>query len=221
MDLKWCLLGLVSSAVCVSCQPSHSTKIGVDQEALASAFARPDVRFSRVRVTCRIVTGEKIETLPAVVIRRGRSGSASLTSEEQYPTQFDFPQIGEQKKGETFPITPAKPTAFEAGKFGWTLELGVEARESFIMLQGTLTERRLGYRVRSTGLPFQPITTQASDALGRDVAVTLTDNHADRPAVISKSFPILIAAQPAGSPYRVYLDENHQSYAEIGCEVVD
>lgn len=221
MDLKRYPYCLVLSAICVSCQPGQSTKVGVDQEALARAFAEPDVRFSRVRVTCRIVTGDKIETLPAVVIRRGRSGSVSLTSEEKYPTQFEFPQIGEQRPGETFPITPANPIAFETGNFGWTLELGAEARDSFIMLQGTLTERRLGYKVRSTGLPFQPITTQASDALGRDVAVTLTENHAELPTVISKAFPILIATQPAGSPHRVYLGANHQSYAEISCEIVN
>ncbi len=88
------------------------------------------------------------------------------------------------------------------------------------MLQGTLTERRMGSRIRSAGLPFEPITTQASDALGRDVAVTLTENRAERPAVISKEFPILIATQASGSPYRVYLDDDHESYAEFSCEIV-
>ena len=213
-------LWLVISAVFVSCQSGQFPMLGVDQEELASALSKPKASFSRVRVTCRIVSGDRTETLPAVVIRRGRSASSSLTSEEVYPTQFDFPEIGAQKLGDTFPITPANPTAFKAGKFGWTLNLEAEARESFITLQGKLTERRAGSGIRSAGLPFEPITTQASDALGRDVTVTLTDNRAERPAVISKVFPILIAAQPAGSPYRVYLDDGHASYAEFSCEII-
>ena len=50
--------------------------------------------------------------------------------------------------------------------------------------------------------------------------MTLSENRAERPAIVSQEYPILIAAQP-GESYRIYLDDTHEDYAEFRCEVLD
>ena len=220
------ILPILSIAL-ASCQSNETRLNGTTHDDLASAYAKPAIHFSKVKVSCRIVSGETVETMPATILKRGKAGSASLTtSEEIYPTQFNFPEIPESEAfgavGQTnsFPITPANPTAFDVTKLGWALDLQADPRMSFIQLRGKLTERRLGDKISSAGLPFRPITAGARDALGREVAVVLTENRAERPTIVTEEIPILIAAQP-GESYRVYLDESRSSYAEFTCEIID
>jgi hypothetical protein len=132
---------LIPAITLVACQSKQSSQIGVDQAQLASALTKERVRFSKVRVTCSVVAEGEARTLDPLLIRRGRSSSTSLTSEEIYPRHFDFPEIGPVKVGDSFPITPANPTQFDAGQFGWALELAAGVRGGFIMLSGTLTDR--------------------------------------------------------------------------------
>ena len=213
-------LVLIPAIALAACQSKPETRSGVDQGQLATALAKEKIRFSKAKVGCSVNADGTVKTLPALVLRRGRSATTSLTAEGVYPTHFAFPEIGPAKMGDQFPITPANPTRFEAGEFGWTLELEAGAQQSFIMLRGTLTARQMGTRIRSGGIPFEPITTRARDAIGREVTVILSDNRAARPAVVTLEYPISIAAQP-GESYRVYLDDAHEDYAEFRCEIVD
>lgn len=212
-----CLASAFAFASCVS--TDTALQPGIDHGELASELSKPKVRFSKVRIVCKIITGDKTESLSPVLLRRGRSASSSLTSEGIYPTAFEFPEV-KDGNGDSFPITPANPTAFESDQFGWNLKLKADTRDGFIMLSGTLNERRMGTKIRAAGAPFEPITTQATNALGRKVAVTLTDNRAEQPTIINKEIPILIAASNGGN-YRVFLDEEKTTYAEFSCQVID
>jgi len=220
MKTKSIPLLLIPVIALASCQTTQTASIGTDHEELASAYAAPEVRFSKVRVTCKIVSEDTTKALPPIVIRRGHSKSSSVSTEGIYPTDFEFPKVVKVGEQNAFPVTPANPTAFDVDNFGWKMDLRADARESFIMLRGTLTEHRMGDKIRSGGVPFQPITTKASDALGRDVEVILTDNRAERPTKVTEEFPIFIASQP-GETSRVYLDEKRTTYAEFTCQIID
>ena len=221
MKTKNIPLCLFSAIALASCQSTDTAlRHGIDQGELASELSKPNIRFSKVRVDCKIVTGAKTESLAPITIRRGRSATTSMTEEGFFPTAFEFPDVKKVTEANIVPVTPANPTTFNSDNFGWTLKLGAEAQDGFIMLRGTLSDRQMGAKIQAGGKPFEPITTQASTALGRDVAVTLTDNRAGQPAVIDRKFPILIAANNGGS-YRIFLDERKTSYAEFTCRVID
>ena len=212
--IKLAIALIISIAFC-ACKSDDAEPAGIDHAELAALLKSANLQFSKVRVSCKVVTPERTDTLPPFVIHRGGSNVARSNRQRRQPTDFKFPIVRHSGEGfGSYPITPAAPSKFANREYGWTLELGATSRDGFMVLSGTLTGRRAGDQVRADGEPFRPVTTEARNWLRREVTVILSENAATQPSLVSEEFPILIAAKGSGT-YRVYLDEEGDRFAEF------
>lgn len=193
-------------------------------EELISVYGRRQTDCREATVLCTVVNEGSSVTLPQVIVERGRVSRAASTSSAVVPTDFAFPETphfdNTRQTGpsspDSFAISPSKPIAFKEQRLGWSLELTLEPRGNFTLVRGTLTHVKKGDMIRAEGIPFRPIEATGRDALGRSVPVIVTENRAERPAVITEEIPIMIAAR-GNETYRIYLDESHKSYADFHC----
>ncbi len=147
--------------------------------------------------------GTDLMTAPSVVTRSGQRAKIEIIREFIYPTEFDPPEIpqdfgggnnfggggfgggfagipgGQAQAPNSFPVTPANPTAFEMRPVGVTLEV-----DPVVGADGFTIELNIAPEV----VEFEgfinygsPIQTGAVDALGNPTTVVLTENRITQP----------------------------------------
>ncbi|MFP6871920.1 MAG: Amuc_1098 family type IV pilus outer membrane protein [Verrucomicrobiales bacterium] len=147
--------------------------------------------------------GTDLMTAPSIVTRSGQRAKIEIIREFIYPTEFDPPEIPQDFGGgnnfggggfgggfaglqpnfgqapNSFPVTPANPTAFEMRPVGVTLEV-----DPVVGADGFTIELNIAPEV----VEFEgfinygsPIQTGAVDALGNPTTVVLTENRITQP----------------------------------------
>ncbi len=142
--------------------------------------------------------GTDLMTAPSVVTRSGQRAKIEVIREFIYPTEYDPPEIPQnfgsggsfstggggglglgQSQTNSFPVTPANPTAFEMRPVGVTLEV-----DPVVGADGFTIELNIAPEV----VEFEgfinygsPIQTSAIDALGQPTTVVLTENRIEQP----------------------------------------
>ena len=141
--------------------------------------------------------GADIMTAPSVTTRPGQKATIEIIREFIYPTEYEPPELpnsigggittggfGGGGGGNSFPVTPATPTAFETRNTGVTLEIepNVGANDYVIDLRFAPEivefEGFINYG--------SPITSPASDAFGNPVQVVITENRIEIPIFSSR-----------------------------------
>lgn len=141
--------------------------------------------------------GVDLMTAPSITARSGEKATIEIIREFIYPTEYEPPEIptnfGNQGNGQggagggivntggiqTFPVTPATPTAFETRNTGVTLEVEPNIVENDFLIdlrfvpEITEFEGFINYG--------SPITTGGTDALGNPVQIVLTENRIEMP----------------------------------------
>ncbi len=163
-----------------------------------------DPQFQVVLRALQQRKGTDLMTAPSVVTRSGQRAKIEIIREFIYPTEFDPPEIPQDFGGgnnfggggggfagfaglqpnfgqapNSFPVTPANPTAFEMRPVGVTLEV-----DPVVGADGFTIELNIAPEV----VEFEgfinygsPIQTGAVDALGNPTTVVLTDNRITQP----------------------------------------
>ncbi|MCP4847696.1 MAG: type II and III secretion system protein [Verrucomicrobiaceae bacterium] len=148
--------------------------------------------------------GTDLMTAPSVVTRSGQRAKIEIIREFIYPTEFDPPEIPQDFGGgnnfggggfggggfaglqpnfgqapNSFPVTPANPTAFEMRPVGVTLEVDpVVGADGFTIELNVAPEVVEFEGFINYGSPIQ---TGAVDALGQPTTVVLTENRITQP----------------------------------------
>lgn len=141
--------------------------------------------------------GMDLMTAPSITAKSGEKATIEIIREFIYPTEYEPPQIPQQQGGnfgggggggggiinnggiQTFPVTPATPTAFDVRNTGVTLEVEPNISDNDFMIdlrfvpEITEFEGFINYG--------SPITTGGTDALGNPVQITLTENRIEMP----------------------------------------
>jgi general secretion pathway protein D len=153
--------------------------------------------------------GSDLMTAPSVVTRSGQRAKIEVIREFIYPTEYDPPEIPQNFGGggnnngggggggglggivgvggavaNSFPVTPANPTAFEMRPVGVTLEV-----DPVVGADGFTIELNIAPEV----VEFEgfinygsPIQTSAIDALGQPTTVVLTENRIEQPVFATR-----------------------------------
>ena len=153
--------------------------------------------------------GTDLMTAPSVVTRSGQRAKIEVIREFIYPTEYDPPEIPQNFGGggnnnggggggggigglvgaggavaNSFPVTPANPTAFEMRPVGVTLEV-----DPVVGADGFTIELNIAPEV----VEFEgfinygsPIQTSAIDALGQPTTVVLTENRIEQPVFATR-----------------------------------
>lgn len=144
--------------------------------------------------------GADLMTAPSVTAKSGQKATIEIIREFIYPTEYEPPEIPGQFGGvggfvggiggigggiagggqnNSFPVTPATPTAFETRNTGVTLEVEPQVGDD-----GFLVDLRFVPEV----VEFEgfinygsPIKTSGTDALGMPVDIILTENRIEMP----------------------------------------
>lgn len=139
--------------------------------------------------------GADVMTAPSIVSRSGEKATIEIIREFIYPTEYEPPELPNNvggnanfsdngngvglSGGNTFPVTPATPTAFETRNTGVTLEV-----EPTLGEDGYTIDLRFAPEI----VEFEgfinygsPIQTTAQDALGNPVTITITENRIEMP----------------------------------------
>jgi general secretion pathway protein D len=121
--------------------------------------------------------GTDIMARPSIVTRSGQQSSISIVREFIYPTEYEPPQIPTNvgnSGGQSTPVTPATPTAFEKKDVGIFLEVlpvaDLEKGLVDVTLNPTFSDFD-GFVNYGT-----PINTSVDDALGNPTTSELTKN---------------------------------------------
>ncbi len=156
-----------------------------------------DPQFQMIIRALNQKKGTDLMTAPSVVTKSGQRAKIEIIREFIYPTEYDPPEIpqdfgsiggfgggggnGFQGLGSanSFPVTPANPTAFEMRPVGVTMEV-----DPVVGPDGHTIELNLAPEV----VEFEgfvnygsPIQTSAVDALGQPTTVILTENRIEMP----------------------------------------
>ncbi len=150
--------------------------------------------------------GADLMSAPSVVTRSGQRAKIEIIREFIYPTEYDPPEIpqdfGSSNLGggfgggggiggaitptsvNSFPVTPANPTAFEMRPVGVTLEV-----DPVVGADGYTIELNIAPEV----VEFEgfinygsPIQSGAIDALGSPTTIVLTENRIEQPVFSSR-----------------------------------
>lgn len=139
--------------------------------------------------------GADIMTAPSIVARSGEKATIEIVREFIYPTEYEPPElpnsVGSTNNSSTdifgnstgssnsFPVTPATPTAFETRNTGVILEV-----EPTLGEDGYTIDLRFAPEI----VDFEgfinygsPIQTSGTDALGNPVTITITENRIEMP----------------------------------------
>jgi general secretion pathway protein D len=186
----------------------NSISGGVDTSTLSPGIfgiggVLTDPQFQVVMRALQQRKGTDLMTAPSVVTRSGQRAKIEIIREFIYPTEFDPPEIPQDFGGgnnfggggglggfaglqpnfgqapNSFPVTPANPTAFEMRPVGVTLEV-----DPVVGADGFTIELNIAPEV----VEFEgfinygsPIQTGAVDALGQPTTVVLTENRITQP----------------------------------------
>lgn len=158
---------------------------------VAGVFTDP--QFQVVLRALNQKKGTDLLTAPQVTTRSGQRAKIEVIREFIYPTEFEPPEIpqdfggggslfgggGTGATGNSFPVTPTTPTAFETRNTGVTLEvepvLGADGYTIDLMLAPEVVEFEGFVNYGS------PIQTSAVDALGNPTTLILTENRIEQP----------------------------------------
>ena len=121
---------------------------------------------------------------PSATTRQGKSAKTEVIREFVFPTEFDPPVVGkiDSNRG-SFPVTPATPTNFETKNIGITSTFeGRTTPDGAISFNFDIAQVNfLGFINYGS-----PITTDATDSLGRPTQVVLTENRIEQPVFGTK-----------------------------------
>jgi general secretion pathway protein D len=144
--------------------------------------------------------GADIMTAPSVLARSGEKATIEVIREFIYPTEYEPPELpnsvgsngdgggsllpGGGTQAQSFPVTPATPTAFETRNTGVTLEIEPTIGEN----NYTIDLRFAPEIVEFEGFINygSPIQSPASDALGNPIQVTITENRIEMPVFATR-----------------------------------
>mgnify|MGYP002784637656 CR=1 FL=1 len=138
--------------------------------------------------------GADIMTAPSIMAKSGQKATIEIIREFIYPTEYEPPELPQQVGGgfggggglgglgggaQSFPVTPATPTAFEPRNTGVTLEI-----EPTLGTNDSVIDLRFAPEI----VEFEgfinygsPIQSPSSDALGNPTTVTITENRIEMP----------------------------------------
>ena len=173
----------------------------------AIAGVLTDPQFQVVIRALNQEKGSDLMTAPSVVTRSGQRAKIEIIREFIYPTEYDPPEIpqnfgtsslvgggfgggggfagfGGGGQVQSFPVTPANPTAFEMRPVGVTLEV-----DPVVGADGLTIELNIAPEV----VEFEgfinygsPIQAAAIDGLGRPTTVILTENRIEQPVFATR-----------------------------------
>ncbi len=169
---------------------------------IAGVFTDP--QFQLMIRALKQKKGADLMSAPSVVTRSGQRAKIEIIREFIYPTEYDPPEIpqdfGSSNLGggfgggglggitptsvNSFPVTPANPTAFEMRPVGVTLEV-----DPVVGADGYTIELNIAPEV----VEFEgfinygsPIQSGAIDALGSPTTIVLTENRIEQPVFSSR-----------------------------------
>ena len=142
--------------------------------------------------------GTDIMTAPSITARSGQKATIEIIREFIYPTEYEPPEIpqsfgnqgnqgfggglpviGQQAPPQSFPVTPATPTAFETRNTGVTLEIEPTIGENDFVIDLRFVPELVEFEgFINYGSPIQ---TSGLDALGNPVPLVITDNRIEMP----------------------------------------
>ncbi len=141
--------------------------------------------------------GTDIMTAPSITARSGQKATIEIIREFIYPTEYEPPEIPQsfgggfgnqgggtipgigQDQPQSFPVTPATPTAFETRNTGVTLEIEPTIGENDFVIDLRFVPELVEFEgFINYGSPIQ---TSGLDALGNPVPLTITDNRIEMP----------------------------------------
>ncbi len=145
--------------------------------------------------------GTDLMTAPSVTARSGQKATIEIIREFIYPTEYEPPEIptstGSNLGGggflggglggggvQSFPVTPATPTAFETRNTGVTLEIEPTIGENDFMIDLRFVPEIVEFEgFINYGSPIQ---TGGTDLVGNPVQITLTENRIEMPVFSSR-----------------------------------
>jgi general secretion pathway protein D len=144
--------------------------------------------------------GTDLMTAPSVTARSGQKATIEIIREFIYPTEYEPPEIptstGQSSGGvfggglgggggvQSFPVTPATPTAFETRNTGVTLEIEPTIVENDFMIDLRFVPEIVEFEgFINYG---SPISTGGTDLLGNPVQIILTENRIEMPVFSSR-----------------------------------
>lgn len=143
--------------------------------------------------------GTDLMTAPSVTARSGQKATIEIIREFIYPTEYEPPEIptstGQNQGGilggatggggvQSFPVTPATPTAFETRNTGVTLEIEPTIGENDFMIDLRFVPEVVEFEgFINYGSPIQ---TGGTDLLGNPVQIVLTENRIEMPVFSSR-----------------------------------
>jgi len=148
--------------------------------------------------------GSDLMTAPSVTARSGEKATIEIIREFIYPTEYEspeipqqfgggfgggggggiFPPIGGAQQPQNFPVTPATPTAFETRNTGVTLEIEPNIGENDFVIDLRFVPEIVEFEgFINYGSPIQ---SNAVDALGNPVPLTVTENRIEMPVFSSR-----------------------------------
>jgi general secretion pathway protein D len=145
--------------------------------------------------------GTDLLSAPTIVTKSGSPGKIEVIRELIYPTEYDPPELPQQVGAtdiggggggggggpgtvQTFPVTPATPTAFEVRNTGVTLEvepvIGPDGYSIDLDLRPEIVEFEGFINYGS------PITALGTDLLGNPIQVVVTENRIEMPVFATR-----------------------------------
>jgi general secretion pathway protein D len=142
--------------------------------------------------------GTDLMTAPSITARSGQKATIEIIREFTYPTEYEPPEIpssfgnnNNQGGGggvigpiggggiQTFPVTPATPTAWDVRNTGVTLEVEPTITDNDFLIDLRFVPEIVEFEgFINYG---SPITTGGTDALGNPVQIVLTENRIEMP----------------------------------------
>ena len=133
---------------------TFGTAAPISLDELESMTNRKPLRANKVRVTFeKLPDGDGIRAVP-IDVKIGQRALIEASFEVRYPTKFALPQTN-AKVGS---MTPTTPSDFVTQNTGTTIEFTPVLRGAFVILTGTVTERKLGGFTQNPG--FHPVTSK-------------------------------------------------------------
>jgi general secretion pathway protein D len=177
---------------------SQQTNVAPGIMALTGVFSGGEVQMIMRGLSQK--KGTDLMTAPSVTARSGQKATIEIIREFIYPTEYEPPEIpqsfgGNNNQGNnngtslpgnigggttnSFPVTPATPTAFETRNTGVTLEIEPTIGENDFVIDLRFVPEIVEFEgFINYGSPIQ---TTGTDALGNPVTNVLTENRIEMP----------------------------------------
>jgi hypothetical protein len=183
------------------CCCSTTSRNSLTLQQFAGNEKLPTLRAEKVRITARVIArdGDTL-TLPVIIARPGRSGTAEVTREFVYPVGYELASTGGTKvKGPNAMLNSLTPTSFKKRPTGLHMTVTPKIRGPFIELSGSFSLSEFAGFARAPGQAISPIT----DSSGRNL---LSENRVDVPEFVTKEFEIYSAGLPNTEQAITYKD---------------